>query len=441
MSFLTGGARDAPGRHQTLRAAIDWSYELLGREERSVFVKLSVFAGGCTADAAAVCEATEDDLQDLVDKSLLVHSEGRYTMLETIREFARDLLQASGEADAACAAHADWYFTLAREFQAEAPNAVQLDEATWASWRPRLDAELDNLRTAFDWLVGCGRREEGFELALALLVFWARGGHFQAEEVRWLKKGFVATGPITEATRGDALHFLGLSQFLGGGTPAECESPLLEALEIRRALAEPERIAATLRALSFVALEQGAFERARALWAELVALELGDPKWTYMENELLGEIELAAGNLDEALEYNERALAEARDLDLIRMVPDLLHVVGDVHLLRRSLDEAEGHYREGLALAWRSGFDRPVYECLGGLAAVAFWSGAMRRAGRLWGVVERASFLRPSFHERYERTLANCTDPPFLEGLADAERLSLEEATAYALSVEHDSWS
>ena len=109
------------------------------------------------------------------------------------------------------------------------------------------------------------------------------------------------------------------------------------------ALAEPERIAATLRALSFVALEQGAFERARALWAELVALELGDPKWTYMENELLGEIELAAGNLDEALEYNERALAEARDLDLIRMVPDLLHVVGDVHLLRRSLDEAEGH--------------------------------------------------------------------------------------------------
>lgn len=146
LQLLTGGARDAPERHQTLRATIDWSYELLNEEERGSFARLSVFAGGFTLEAAEeVCETELDTLASLLDKSLIRAEGGRFSMLEAIREYAIDCMEASGEARALRDAHAAWCLRLAEA----ASSALRDDEAP--TWFKALAREHDNFRAALAW--------------------------------------------------------------------------------------------------------------------------------------------------------------------------------------------------------------------------------------------------------------------------------------------------
>src|SRR5262249_22455091 len=170
LKLLTGGARDAPARQQTMRATIDWSYHLLDEGEQRLFARLGVFVGGCTLEAAEAVSRTEgrglseesavsvlspqssvlDGLAALVDKSLLKqieapNGEPRFTMLETLREYALERLAARGEEAALRARHAAYYLELAETAQ---PN---LDTAEQAVWLERLEAEHDNLRAALTW--------------------------------------------------------------------------------------------------------------------------------------------------------------------------------------------------------------------------------------------------------------------------------------------------
>jgi predicted ATPase/class 3 adenylate cyclase len=140
LPLLTGGARDLPERQRTLRATIEWSYDLLGKEEQRLFARLSVFRGGCTLEAAEeVCEATVDTLQALVDKSLLRFTDERYSLLETIREYAAERLEHSGEAEALRNRHAQFFLQLAETLASEFSGMTQ-------AARRQLIAELDNLR-------------------------------------------------------------------------------------------------------------------------------------------------------------------------------------------------------------------------------------------------------------------------------------------------------
>jgi predicted ATPase/class 3 adenylate cyclase len=177
LPLLTGGARDAPERQRTLRATIEWSYDLLTADEQRLYAALAVFRGGCTLDAAEqIAHADLDTIQSLVDKSLLRHNEDRYWMLETIREHAAEQLDTTGEADELHRRHAGFFLELAEEAE---PYAREVDP----TWLDRLELELDNLRPALDWLGQAGETQLVLRLAGALLDMWGARGHFAEASV------------------------------------------------------------------------------------------------------------------------------------------------------------------------------------------------------------------------------------------------------------------
>ncbi len=168
LELLTSGSRDAPARHRALRDTIGWSFELLDDDERTLFRRLSVFAGGCTLEAVEeVCGGDLDALVSLVDKSLVRADGERFGMLETIREYAGELLDASAEADDVRRAHAGHYLRLARAAGAGQAASDQ------AMWRATLEADHDNLRAALRFSLDAGDAATALRalcLVVALLV-------------------------------------------------------------------------------------------------------------------------------------------------------------------------------------------------------------------------------------------------------------------------------
>ena len=186
MALLTGGTRDAPERQQTLRAAIEWSYDLLSEQERRLFIKLSVFAGGCTfAAAETIADADLETLQSLVEKSLLRFSNERYWMLETIREFATESLE-SAEMTALEGRHANYFLVLLES--AEADLLGGSGEDAYDS----LEAERDNIWAALEHLRQAGEAETELRFAIAAARFWS---HSYVTEGRRRIEDAVAGAP------------------------------------------------------------------------------------------------------------------------------------------------------------------------------------------------------------------------------------------------------
>ena len=191
LRFLTGGARDLPERQQTLRKTIDWSHGLLNEAEGKLFRRFSVFVGGCTLEAAeAVCNTSRDlgidlfeGLSSLVDKNLVqrvdrAEAEPRFAMLETIREYALERLDERGEQSAARRAHAAYCLVLAEEGNPE------LNSADRARWLAQCDLEIDNFRSALDWLVQTVDLDWGLRLCVALFRFWDMREHLTEGRAR-----------------------------------------------------------------------------------------------------------------------------------------------------------------------------------------------------------------------------------------------------------------
>ena len=201
LPLLTGGARDLPERQRTLRGAIEWSYELLNEEEQRLFARLSVFRGGCTLEAAEeVCEAGLDTLHSLVDKSLLRHTNERYWMLETIRDYARERLDEAGETDALARRHADYHLALLEE----RPPSLIL-----GSRRRELLAwfgeEEDNLRATLDYLEGAAPQDAA-RAADLLTPFWLPRGRLVEGQERLLR--LLARNDFAAGTRAMLLENL-----------------------------------------------------------------------------------------------------------------------------------------------------------------------------------------------------------------------------------------
>jgi predicted ATPase len=193
--LLTVGARTALPRQQTLRAVVDWSYDLLFEDERRLFARLSVFAGGCDLGAAeAVCADDQvpageilDVVSRLVDKSLVAAPDARFIQLQTLWEYGRDRLDESGEVDAMCARHGAYYRQMAEEAH------EGLRGATGPMWRERLTSELGNLRAALDWFVARGDADAALSLASGMAWLWVINSDF-VEGARWLGDALGATG-------------------------------------------------------------------------------------------------------------------------------------------------------------------------------------------------------------------------------------------------------
>ena len=192
---LLKGGRDAEARQQTLRATIAWSHELLDEPEQRLFARLAVFAGGCTLESAEqVADADLDVLQSLVDKSLVRHTDERFWMLETIREYALEQLEESGEADGLRRRHAEHYLALGEKAMAAMSRGYS------GEWVERLEREHDNLRAALDHLAAAGETELVLRLTGALADFWHDAGHV-AEGRRRLETALGAGGVSTTPAR------------------------------------------------------------------------------------------------------------------------------------------------------------------------------------------------------------------------------------------------
>jgi predicted ATPase len=283
LQLLTGGSRDLPQRQQTLRAAIDWSYDLLTAPEQKLFRRLSVFVGGCSLESAeAACDAKGDldiDLLDgiasMVDKSLVQQidraaGELRFVMLETIREYGLERLAASGEETQTRRAHAAYCLVLAEE----EPTGKSGEE-----WLEQFGFEHGNFRAALEWLIETGDAQWGLRLGAALFRFWEMREHF-AEGRDSLGKLLKLPGAaVPNKVRARAL-FAGGALASGQGDYASADALIGESLEIARQSGDKQGAAVFLNALAIIALDRGDLSVARSLFEESLVLwrELGDQK-------------------------------------------------------------------------------------------------------------------------------------------------------------------
>jgi predicted ATPase len=306
LDVLRGG-RDADPRQQTLRATIAWSYELLDEDERGLFARLSVFAGGCTLESAeAVADADLDTLQSLVQKSLVRRTGDRFWMLETIREFASERLEDSGEGSHVKGRHARHYAALAEE-----PEPTQ--RAEYTQWHDRLEREHDNLRAALDWLETCGDTEAVLQMAAALRDFWEIGGHF-VEGRRRLERALDRDDHPTSA-RARALNAVGE---LAGATGHDraVRRWAEEALDLNRRLGDVWGVAYALRLLGLAAAEEGDFAGARELAEEGVRLfeQVGDERYRMATTRILAWACYELGDREQARTLHESNLHRSRAL-------------------------------------------------------------------------------------------------------------------------------
>jgi non-specific serine/threonine protein kinase len=351
--LLTTGSRTALPRQQTLRATIDWSYDLLGEPERRLFGRLSVFAGGWTLEAAeAVCqgpgigqEEVLDLLLRLVDKSLVIAEEGRYWLLETVRQYGRDRLATTGDAQALYAKHAACYLWLAEELEPQLLGPGQ------AISYDRLDVEHDNLRAALAWGLGeAGEPEAALRLAGALSWFWFVGGYF-TEGRSWLERALAAGAAAPASVRSKALK--GAGDFAGDQEQAEAR--YAEGLALCRSTHDWRGIATALADLGRVAMERPDYAVARVRFEEslVVGKELAD-QWRVADALCwLGNVRREQGEYAAARSALEESLAVFRALGnrsgiarALTLLGQIAAHEGDGDAARARLQEAVGLFRE-----------------------------------------------------------------------------------------------
>ena len=449
LKLLTGGSRTATPRQRTLRGALDWSYDLLSEEERTLFRRLSAFAGGWTLEAAEAVGAgggiEEEDILDLlsklVDKSLVLSEAEapdvvRYRMLESVRQYAREQLEESEETEAIRRRHASYYLTLAKEAEPGLTGAQQ------QAWADRLEAEHDNLRAALLWSLE-NEPQRALQLAEMLARFWEIRSHF-LEGSRWLEASLRESEHADTATRAKALAEAGTFVFHQGDYKRAAVFHG-EALTLYRELGDEGGVAWSLLCLGAQEVEQGDYERAKPLFEDALALsrKTGDKRTVGYALHNLGEVARYRGEYERAKTRGMEALAVFRAMDDEWCVARTLSWLGMVTVYKSDDREAAaGFLREGLALNREIGGWEWTAYCLEGFASLVGAKARGESAARLWGAAEAlreeiGSPLQPSDRPDYDRSVAAART--HLDGAAweaawkQGRAMSLEEAMDYAL--------
>src|SRR5713226_4338501 len=357
LQLLTGGSRDLPQRQQTLRAAMDWSYDLLCAAEQKLFRRLSVFVGGCNLEGVeAVCDTKGDldlglldGMASIVDNSLAQQveqaGESRFVMLETIREYALEKLEASGEKAVTKRSHAAYCLVLAEE------EALERCSGEGAEWLERFALEHDNFRAALDWLTETGDADWGLRLGNALFRFWEIREYLAEgrERLGRLLKLAGATAPTKARTR--ALFAAGV--LAGGqGDYASSQTLLSESRDIARQLDDKTGIAVSLNALAVVARDQPDLPAAFALFEESLLLwrELGDQKAVARSLSNLANIAKLQGSHDLARALYAECISIFRGLGDRTGVAWSLNYQGDVARDQGESVAARTLYEQALAI-------------------------------------------------------------------------------------------
>jgi len=447
LRLLTKGDQTALPRQQTLRASIDWSYDLLAQRERAVFRRLAVFAGGWSLDAAEAVGAGDDiDASDVIDlmtqlveKSLVLldPAAGRYRMLETVRQYAQEKLAESGEENTTRMQHLAFYVAFLEEAMQKLQGPQQ------GAWLAAIDLDHQNILLA---AASCDRVEGGTESGLRLVC---------AAQLYWLRSGLLGLGYRIAAealarpgaqqrniTRGRALYVSANIGYYIGGRP-EVLGQLEESLAIGRELGNTRGVAQVLALLGSVKLELGDPVAARGHLMESIALtrELPDRTWLATGLIALAEIHRSEGNLDAAQPIYEETLALLREAGDHSNTGVVLVNLAVVAIGRVQANHARRFLSEALAIA------REINSKYLGVCVVSTCPGLAtllrewERATRLFGASERQmeviamrlepvdeAFLAP----RIEEARAALGPAAFAAALAIGRAKSYDEAVAEA---------
>jgi predicted ATPase/transcriptional regulator with XRE-family HTH domain len=397
LHILSGGARDLPERHRTLRAAIGWSYDLLNKDECVLFDRLGVFAGGYTLNSVeAVCNARGDlsvpvldGLQSLLDKSLLKRDdvvsgedETRYTMLEMVREYAAERLEEGGEAEKVKEWFLDYYLALTA---AARPHLVGTEQKAWLA---KLGAEESNIRAALRWATDSGRIEIAARIAVAIYNYWYSLGKI-TEGRGWLEdlasRGEEMGLPESlQIELNNCAGFLALIQY-----EFDMAEHLLDrSLMLSRQTGDKSKLGVTLSNLSGMETYRGNWARSASLLREALALfrETEDSRRVALMLHGLAVVSLSVGDFEQAVTLEREAIPLAREAGDWWHTSFGLTNLGIALYRSGRLDEAESAGREAMAtLEGLEGNDFPRAGAFNCLAEIARGRGDLPQAKRLYG--------------------------------------------------------
>jgi non-specific serine/threonine protein kinase len=452
--LLTGGARDAEQRQQTMRSTLAWSYHLLRPAERRLFGRLGVFVGGCTLEAAeAVCATPEgaeplgtdvlEGLGALVEHSLVQQREGdgepRFSLLQVIREYALEQLDASAEAEVLHRAHATYYARLG--------DAAELHLVGWeqATWVEQLEREHDNLRAALRWLRDRGELATALRRAVAIGNFWFIRGHYE-EGTRWLEDLLTRPETADPALRVRALYRVYTLASMRTRAATDLERLAEEALTLAHAAEDLEGCALALGLYADAAVLAGRVDQAVAYGEQAVeAARQAGARWTLgVRLHQLGYFLLVQGTLEPA------KAAATEGLDLMRAQGDeegqafALTALGAIACREGDAASGRRHAEEAMALCQRLRHPSGMAAGLVVLAGVAALERQCDRAARLLGCADSVVGHFTAWNDYMRRALdavlaparAALGEDAWAAAFSAGKTLTLEEAVAEALGEE-----
>jgi predicted ATPase len=430
LPLLTGGRRDAPARQRTLRATIEWSYELLSEGLKQAFARLAVFAGTFSLDAAeAVTDATFDDLDALVEASLMKPIGGnRFLMLPTIREFATGALGEDADLDRR---HAEHYRSVAESTNLSADSQGGMPDHELAL------AELDNFRKALTWAVETRNAAVGLQTVIALEQLWVARDPFEGR--RWLEALMERAQSLPPELRARSLLTYGGLVFIVG--EFERGSQLYEdSLAEYRSLGDERGAAGVLNRMVYAAITRDDLPEARALASESLEANrrFGNTQGEAVALGSLAEIEWQTGNRELAVELAGRSAELAATAGFHWWRVAMLSALCEWSLVLERRDEGERLGREALGLAHQIGDRMHTIYLLALLAWNAIEEGRLKRAGFLWGAVEAeeqrgAVGQWESERDQFVARMVAFEEQDFEEERERASRSTAAEAVDYAL--------
>ncbi len=493
-NLLTSGSRTALPRQQTLRATIDWSYDLLPEDARFLFRRLSVFEGDFSLDAVEkVCcddpltpSAGFDLLARLVDRSLVIveqrQDDERYRMLETIREYAHEKLYDFGEAHLLQSRHLDFFLKFAETIEPELHSAEQFEGLN------RLEINVDNMRVALTWALANGREESGLRLAGALFWLWNRRSYW-SEGRHWLERTLVSTNYLTSIpARANALFASGALAWLQGdhhtgiirldesvmlwreidstgkaalayalaylglarNTEGQFDSALRageESVALFRKLNDKWGLALSLDFLGIVNRDQGEYKKASPLLDEslMIFRELGDKWGISFPLNAYSQLALLQGDYATARTAVEEALALRREMGDRGMIAASLGNLGQAVLALGNHAQAYRIFQEKLALDYHMGRKRGTYAAIVGLARACAAIGQHPKAARLFGAAQAIVETIGDDIDPRERNdqmqdvailQAALVNEQFTAAWAEGRAMKFEQAVEFALKSE-----
>lgn len=431
---LLKGERDADPRQRTLRATIEWSHDLLSAEEQRLFRRLAVFSGGCTYEAAQeIVDADPDTLQSLLDKSLVRKRDSktgpRYWMLETIREYAAERLEASGEAEEVWRRHAEHFLDLA-----EQGTLIVMDSA----WVNRLDAEVDNVRAALDFAATTGQTQRALRATAALRDFWFTRGYI-AEGRMYLESALIAD---TEPTAARCAALIAAASL--GARPRQHVD---EAVTLAELLGDPYLSALARLNEAWVLTDEKRWSDALLILDEVIPAlrDLGAWNLAIPANRTRAWMYEELGDMDRFWQLTEENLEHSRAHGHRRIEARSLGALAEKATSEGRFDDARELLVQSLRIDWELGNVLFVCIDLVRFAAADTREGRPQLAARLIScavaVIDEKGFSLESWmtremDEATAATQAHLDDDSFAAAWEEGARMSLDEAVALALETE-----